>query len=164
MKKFNIKDLLNDQSKTAPETGTETDGEETYDFEIRNIPINNIAISRSNLYGIRDIEELAASIEQLGLLHNLVVKEQDAEGNYELISGERRYLACRLLYESGNEAYKTVPCKVEPVLPDAVINRLERSLQMIHANMTARVLTDYEKTVQAAQLKEILHLPLLSVP
>ena len=107
--------------------------------------MDKITASPSNKYGIRDIEELAASIEQLGLLHNLVVKEPDASGNYELVSGERRYMALRLL------EWPTAPCKVEGQGSAAEIE-----LRLLHANATARVLTDYEKTMQAARIKEIL--------
>jgi ParB family chromosome partitioning protein len=144
MAKFSIKDLLNDQSKpTSSGTGS--------GFVIRDVPIDKIVSSPSNKYGIRDIEELAASIEEMGLLHNLVVREPDSEGNYELISGERRFHACKLLYENGNTAFSTVPCKVEGQGSAAEIE-----LKLLFANATARVLTDYEKTMQAARIKELL--------
>lgn len=142
--KFNMKDLLNEQSKTTS-SGTGSG------FVIRDVPIDKIVSSPSNKYGIRDIEELAASIEEMGLLHNLVVREPDGEGYYELISGERRFHACKLLFENGNEAFSTVPCKVEGQGSTAEIE-----LKLLFANATARVLTDYEKTMQAARIKELL--------
>jgi len=120
-------------------------------FTIRGIPIERIMTSPDNQYGIRDIEELAASIEAMGLLHNLVVKEANEDGYYELVSGERRYHACKLLYEGGNEAYATVPCKVE-----TNNSTTEAELKLLYANATARVLTDYEKTIQAVRIKELL--------
>lgn len=144
MAKFSMNDLLNSQSKPAPEKAQGG-------FEIRNIPIDKIVPSESNKYGIRDIEELAASIEAMGLLHNLVVKKPDAAGLYELVSGERRFRACKLLYESGNEKYATVPCKVEET-EDAAFSELK----LIYANATSRELTDYEKTYQAGRIKELL--------
>ena len=142
--KFSMTDLLNSQSKPTQEKAGGG-------FEIKNIPIEKIVPSESNKYGIRDIEELAENIEAIGLLHNLVVKQPDAEGFYEIVSGERRYRACRLLYEGGNEKYATVPCKVEES-EDAAFSELK----LIYANATSRELTDYEKTHQAARIKELL--------
>lgn len=135
MAKFNLNDLLNSQSKSEASKSS---------FVTREIPIDNIIPSSKNQYGIREIEELAASIELVGLLHNLVVREVEG-GKYELISGERRYKAMKLLN------YTTAPCKVEKQ-PDDLFSELK----LIMANSTARELTDYEKTYQAARLKELL--------
>jgi len=142
--KFSMIDLLNGQSKA--EVSPTVAG-----FSIQSIPIGKIIPSAENKYGIRDIEELAASIEEIGLLHNIVVKFADGAGNYELISGERRYHACKSLYDGGNAVYAYIPCKVETAESTEL-----QELKLIHANATARVLTDYEKTMQAARLKELL--------
>ena len=136
MAKFTMADLLNSQSKKM---------EERPAFEIRHIPIDKLKPSKKNQYGIRGIEELAANIEMLGLLHNLDVKEADEAGYYEIISGERRYQACKLLYESGNQEFKTLPCKVEALTENKAISELK----LLYANAAARELTDYEKTYQA---------------
>lgn len=143
MAKFTMADLLNSQSKKM---------EERPAFEIRHIPIEKLKPSKKNQYGIRGIEELAANIEMLGLLHNLDVKEADEAGYYEIISGERRYQACKLLYESGNQEFKTLPCKVEALTENKAISELK----LLYANAAARELTDYEKTYQAGRIKEIL--------
>lgn len=143
MAKFTMADLLNSQSKKM---------EERPAFEIRHIPIDKLKPSKKNQYGIRGIEELAANIEMLGLLHNLDVKEADEAGYYEIISGERRYQACKLLYESGNQEFKTLPCKVEALTENKAISELK----LLYANAAARELTDYEKTYQAGRIKEIL--------
>lgn len=143
MAKFTMADLLNSQSKKM---------EERPAFEIRHIPIDKLKPSVKNQYGIRGIEELAANIEMLGLLHNLDVKEADEAGYYEIISGERRYQACKLLYESGNQEFKTLPCKVEALTENKAISELK----LLYANAAARELTDYEKTYQAGRIKEIL--------
>lgn len=143
MAKFTMADLLNSQSKKT---------EERPAFEIRHIPIDKLKPSAKNQYGIRGIKELAANIEMLGLLHNLDVKEADETGYYEIISGERRYQACKLLYESGNQEFKTLPCKVEALTENKAISELK----LLYANAAARELTDYEKTYQAGRIKEIL--------
>ena len=151
-KKFSMKDLLNEHSR-AEATAAASEANETPNtasgaasgFEVVDVPIEQIAVSPSNKYGIRDIEELAASIEGLGLMHNLVVKPPNENGQYELISGERRLLALKLL------DWETAPCKIEVQESEAL-----QELKLIHANAMARVLTDYEKTMQAARLKELL--------
>lgn len=47
-------------------------------------------------FGVEEIEELAASINEIGLIHPPVVRESDPT-TYELISGERRFRALQLL-------------------------------------------------------------------
>lgn len=118
--------------------------------EIRRIPLEQIIPSSNNKYTIAKIEELAANIEMVGLLHNPVVRALP-DGRYEIISGERRYQACKMLFDGGNEEYATMPCKVEEDKGDAFAE-----LQLLSANAMARELSDYEKTYQAARLKEIL--------
>lgn len=47
-----------------------------------------------------DLMDLMHSIETYGLMEPLVVKEKDENGNYEIISGHRRFEALKLLHES----------------------------------------------------------------
>lgn len=145
MSKFSMADLLNSQSKKPTAQARPA-------FEIRHIPIEKLKPSEKNIYGMRGIEELAANIEMLGLLHNLDVKEADTAGYYEIISGERRYQACKLLYEGGNQDFATIPCKVEAPTEDKALEELK----LLYANAAARELTDYEKTYQAGRIKELL--------
>jgi len=140
-----MKDILSEQSKSEALPAPSQSG------EIRNILISEIMPSEMNKYGIREIEELAASIEEIGLLHNLVVLEKGESRKYELISGERRFEACKMLFLGGNMDFKTVPCKVERSISSEI-----DELKLIHANATARELTDYEKTMQAARIKDIV--------
>lgn len=135
MAKFNLNDILNSQSKSEPKRKG---------FIIQEIPIDNIIPSDKNQYGIREIEELASSIELTGLSHNLVVRDNE-NGTYELISGERRFNALKML------GWTTAPCKVEKHHNDVLAE-----LQLILSNSTSRELTDYEKTYQAGRLKELL--------
>lgn len=145
MSKFNMKDLLNDQSKKQPGASAGSG------FAVRDIPISRIKPSPNNRYSLSDIEALAASIEEIGLLHPVVVKEPDGDGYFELISGERRFRACKLLFESGNAQYENVPGSVlSPRSP------AEEKLILFHANAMARILSDYEKTIQAAEIKNAL--------
>lgn len=48
-------------------------------------------------FSTQELEELAESIEEVGLIHPPLVRPiEGEEGQYELISGERRYRACQL--------------------------------------------------------------------
>ena len=97
------------------------------------------------------MEELAESIREVGLLHNLVVRKCQESDRYELISGERRYWALKQLRDSGEIQWECAPCKVESGQTDAFAE-----LQLLMANLQARELTDYEKVYQAQRAKELL--------
>jgi len=56
-----------------------------------------------------------------------------------------------MIYESGNEAFALVPCKIEDGGDSP-----ENELKLLYANATSRVLTDYEKTYQAGRIMELL--------
>ena len=60
----------------------------------------------------RRIEELASSIAQYGLLHNLVVIPHTEPGYYELVAGERRYRALTLLAKNGRLPSLEINCLV----------------------------------------------------
>ena len=148
MPKFSMADLLNAQSKAelpkTPEAPKVKKGK-----DIQEIPIDLIKPSPKNRFGIRDIEELAAEIETVGLLHNLVVTPT-SDGTYELVSGERRLDALKLLVSQGKTQFSTALCKIE-----SSKNPIITELQLLFAN-SARELTDYEKTYQAQRTKELL--------
>ena len=156
-KKFKVGDLLNNQfKKNEAQAGAENlaPAEESSDnsqFIIRKIPLGQIRRSEKNQYGIRDIEEIATSIEAVGLLHNIVVKETEEANVYEIISGERRFLAYKLLFDGGKDEYATIPCKIEIREEDEL-----SELRLLYANATARVLNDFEKTYQSMRIKEVL--------
>lgn len=109
----------------------------------KELDINNLVPSQNNFYGIREIDELAESIKENGLMHNLVVRKKD-DGTYEIVSGERRY---RALLKLG---YKTVPCQVKENLSD-----LDAELMLIQANAEQRELTPSEKMEGIKRLEAI---------
>lgn len=140
--KFNLSQLMNDQSKGADE-------KERMVFKVEFIPLEKLYPSEMNKYNVQDITELKASIELMGLQQNLLVR---AKGDgYEVISGHRRLKAMTELYNEGNEQFKQIPCKTIRTTDD-----IQAELQLLLANSTARELTDYEKTYQAARLQELL--------
>lgn len=119
-------------------------------FKIEHIPLAKIQPSPRNQYSVDDVQELKASIELTGLQQNLVVRMKD-DGIYELVSGHRRLKAMQELYDAGNKEFEKAPCKITKSTDD-----IQAELQLIFANSTTRVLTDAEKTQQAARLHELL--------
>jgi ParB family chromosome partitioning protein len=75
-------------------------------------------------------------------MHNLVVRKKD-NGTYEIISGERRYHAVKLL------GYKQVPCQVKE------ISDIDAEIMLIQANVEQRELLPSEKMEGIKRLKAI---------
>lgn len=141
MGKFSVIDILNAQSKEEAQH---------QNFNIRFAPIEKIRPSEMNKYGIRDIEELAANIELFGLEQSLTLRPIPNTDEFEIIGGERRYRACKLLYDGGNEKFAALPYTLSEQNDD-VMAELE-----LHFINSARNLTDYEKTWRAGRIKELL--------
>ena len=146
MAKFNMMELLNNNSKSPLEHNDTSEK-----FETVQISINNIVPSPNNFYSIEEekLKGLKDSIELLGLKQNLVVKKIE-KNKYEIIAGHRRYLAMKKLYEEGNLNFEYIPCKVED--NDYIKNELE----LLMTNSTTRELSDWEKITQANKIKELL--------
>ncbi|GAA3160063.1 ParB/RepB/Spo0J family partition protein [Planomonospora alba] len=93
----------------------------------REIPVEDIAPNPRQPREIFDgyaLEELAASIKEVGLLQPVVVRPA-GDGRYELIMGERRWRACKLA------GLKLIPAivrdtKEDKLLLDALIENLQR--------------------------------------
>lgn len=111
-------------------------------FNLMEIDIEKLVPSSNNFYGIREIEELAESIKESGLMHNLVVRKIE-DGNYEILSGERRYRALKQL------GFKKVPCQVKEIA------ELDGEILLIQANSKQRELTHIEKMKGIERLKEL---------
>ena len=139
--------LMNSHSKAEGSGDTQSIAA----FKVSIISIKNISSSPFNPYSVANVEELKASIELCGLQQNLVVRQLDEAGKYELISGHRRYKALSELVAEGKESFERVPCKIIKSIDD-----IDAELQLIFANSTARRLTDYEIAYQAGRIKELL--------
>lgn len=142
---FDITSLMSDASRQASERPK---------YEAVRLPIGKLYPDPANrkVYGVEKIEELADSIELAGgVMHNLVVREPDADGRYQIISGERRWTACKHLVEQGKEQYSEVGCLIEHVHDEDTLQ-----LMLVLANSTARQLTDAEKMRQAEALTAVL--------
>jgi ParB family transcriptional regulator, chromosome partitioning protein len=75
-----------------------------YSFaDTRDIPLDELVIGQSQArvrHVDKGIEDLATSISKLGLLEPIVVQKLD-DGKYEIVTGQRRFLAHRLLLQRG---------------------------------------------------------------
>ena len=70
------------------------------------------------------LEELAASIRSLGLIQPITVRKTD-EGKYQIISGERRYRACRIAGMDMIPAYIRSASK-QGMLEMAIVENIQR--------------------------------------
>jgi len=87
-------------------------------MEVKEIRMADVRLSEFNIRkdleaGTEDagLDELAESIEEKGLLNPLIVRKLD-ERTYELIAGQRRFLACKRL------EWKRVPAIIRDVADD----------------------------------------------
>ena len=67
-------------------------------MQLEEVPINKIYVSKANVRTRQvevDLDKLMSNIKRIGLLHPVIVFKTDDK--YELIVGQRRYLACRKL-------------------------------------------------------------------
>ncbi len=67
--------------------------------ELLEIPLNSIVVNPyqpRRRFSAEELEELAQSIRAVGLIHPPVVRPLEGNGNYELVSGERRFRAAQL--------------------------------------------------------------------
>ena len=79
---FGFTDLMNKDEHKRKKTNT------------KNIPIEEIKENENNNYDLVDIDKLADSIDELGLLQPVLVKQRD-KYSYELIAGHRRFNAIK---------------------------------------------------------------------
>lgn len=148
MKKFSITKNPG-QEKSLGDKARIIEGKDTFDF--RQIQFEDLRANEKNFYAITNIEELAESIKEFGLLHNITVLEiiEDEQKYYKILSGERRYRAVKLLREKG-EKFDLIPCKVIKELSE-----IEEELILLKGNSDTRELSQDEKRRQVEKLKEL---------
>ena len=75
-------------------------------MNIVNINVDKLIVADINVRKtqINEIEELASSINDIGLINPISVRKIDANDKYEIIAGQRRYLAMKSLNKH------TMPC------------------------------------------------------
>ena len=141
-KKFNIADLIPESERVS----------ESDHPEIRRIPWDRIRANEANFYGVKDVEDLARSIEIHGLLDPVVVMPAEDPGWYTLISGHRRHKAWGILREQDPKRWAEIPAIVREFSSAAMAE-----LALIMANSSARVLTPWEVSRQAERVERLLY-------
>lgn len=146
MGKFNLENLQK-AVKKVEETGNKERMQNV--GRVDNIPAEYIHRAKNNIYNEQDteesIKEMANSIEAFGLITPLAVRKI-SDGNYELISGERRY---RALTEHLNR--RLIPCIVFENLSDD-----EALAKLSVANLDVRKYTSSQLYRYYLQLKDVL--------
>ena len=103
--------------------------------EFKDIPLGDLEISKSQVRvndNNMDIDELADSINKVGLLEPIVVAPPGPSGKYEIILGQRRFLAHRVLkletIKAGilSERVEAIEAKVLSVTENLVRRDLNR--------------------------------------
>lgn len=97
----NFTDTFNESSRKAAEKNP-----------FVKIPLSNIRRNENNFYSIADIDTLKHSIATTGLQSPLVVLPKNEDGNYVLLSGERRFTALSELVADGYKEFEEVYCSI----------------------------------------------------
>lgn len=123
--------------------------EQTSKFIIKDIEISKINPNPKNFYRIdgTNIEKLAEDINDNELYHNLVVRKV-TENTYEIISGERRFRALKLL------KWDKIPCLVL----NEKENDIDAEIKLIQANANTRERNEQEKALEVKRLNELYNL------
>ena len=148
MAKFDLAAVLGDVSKL--DTGITPDGREQIEY----IDIALIDPDPNNFYELTAIDELAASIELLGIQQPLRVRDEaDKPGRVMIVSGHRRRAALELLVKEGKDKFSSVPCIREANAGSAAL----QELRLIYANSDTRRLSSAEISKQAERVEALLY-------
>lgn len=151
---YSLGDVLKEQLKGTGADVSKLDtsgGREQIEY----IPLDRIDNDPRNFYKLGGLEQLAASIELLGLQQPLRVRENpEAADRFVLVSGHRRRAALQKLVDEGRTDLQAVPCIRETAEGSAAL----QELRLIYANSDTRVLTSAEQAKQAARVEELLYL------
>lgn len=124
--------------------------------ELRTIAVNNIKANPyqpRNYFDEKGIEELAKSIKENGLIQPIGVREKD--GFYELVVGERRFRAIKLLGMDSVEAY-VFDDNESGSMNKALIENIQReNLSAIEEAKAYLKIMQYQNITQA-QLAEMI--------
>lgn len=129
MSKFDLAAILKDEDVFKLNT-----------LEIVNIKCSQIKTNDENFFEVANVDELAESIELIGLQQPLVVTK--SSNGYLLIAGHRRFSAIKSL------GWETVPC----IISSQANSELE-TLALIQTNTQTRELT-YAERVEAVKRTE----------
>ena len=153
---FNIMESLNEnRAKTAAAKTTVAD--ERIKTEYINIDDIKPYPRQNEVYGSEDdelslqkLDELKASIKAVGVMQNIVVKENHA-GGYTMLSGHRRWLACKSLVGEGYTDKQFIPATVLRNSKD-----IEDRFKFLMMNSTIRNKNNYQVMQEMLELEDVL--------
>ena len=117
------------------------------------LPVDSLVPDDCNFYSLEGIDELASSIELLGLQQPLRVRPGEG-GTFIIVSGHRRRAAILLIRDGGSKQFeKGVPCIVEYGEASAAM----RELRLIFANAQTRVMSPSDTMKQAERVETLLY-------
>ena len=110
--------------------------------DLQHIPLADLKLSKLNVrrHGPKEIGSLAASIAALGLIQPLLVR--NGGDGFEIVAGQRRYLAMKRLNAEGAPETDTLPCVVMEATDDAAA--IESSLAENVARLPMDEVDQYE--------------------
>ena len=116
--------------------------------QIEYIPIERIDPDPENFYSLDGLDELAGSIELVGLQQPLRVRDGE-RGHVTIVSGHRRRAACMMIRDGFKDG---VPCIREKAsdLPEM------QELKLIFGNAQTRVMSAPEMSRQAVKTRDLL--------
>lgn len=129
---------------------------------LKYIDVDDLEPSEDNFYSMSAIEELAALIELSGGVKQPALVSPLGGGKYRVIAGHRRRLASIRLVKQGKEAFRKMPCMVEPVEQEPgadaeadELRAIDEAILLITTN-GQREKTDWDKVQEATRLRALL--------
>lgn len=113
--------------------------------EIREVPMSKLELARGQVRQRsvgKEIDELADSIERVGLLQPIVVCPTDNGEGYEILLGQRRFLACQELGKS----------KIRAAILDEKVSQTEAKILSVTENLVRRDLDTKDKIDVCSEL------------
>lgn len=111
---------------------------------------NEVYGSEDDEASLQKLDELKASIKAVGVLQNIVVKENPA-GGYTMLSGHRRWLACKSLVAEGYTDKQFIPATVLRNSKD-----IEDRFKFLTMNSTIRNKNNYQVMQEMLELEDVL--------
>lgn len=145
-KEFNLGDSL------AVALGNVSDPDQSE--QITYVDITLIDEDKNNFYSMDGIDELAASIELVGLQQPVRLRENpDMPGRYLLVSGHRRRRAFWSLYEENPEKWRRIAAIIEKPAASPEL----QELRLILANADTRRMSSADLAKQVERVQMLLY-------
>lgn len=148
---FNIMESLNENRAKTTVADERIKTEYINIDDIKPYPRQNeVYGSEDDELSLQKLDELKASIKAVGVMQNIVVKENPA-GGYTMLSGHRRWLACKSLVAEGYTDKQFIPATVLRNSKD-----IEDRFKFLTMNSTIRNKNNYQVMQEMIELEDVL--------